>query len=76
MICGARETKDAHCFQALERVGLEPDRLRGIEGKVLALCRDRISPSIAPLVEELPAATPDRRILVFVQPATGSAQQF
>lgn len=76
VVCGARETKDAHGFQALERVGLDPDRLRALEGRILALCRDRISPSIAPLVEELPAATPDRRIMVFVQPATGSAHQF
>ncbi len=76
VVCGARESKDAHGFQALERVGLEPDRLRALEGTILTLCRDRISPSIAPLVEELPAATPDRRILVFVQAATGSAHQF
>ena len=76
VVCGARETKDAHGFQALERIGLEPNRLREIEGKVLALCRDRISPSIAPLIEELPAATPERRILVLVQPATGNAHQF
>jgi len=31
-------------------------RLKEVEGKVLTACRDRVSPSIAPLVEELPRA--------------------
>lgn len=43
---------------------------------VLARCRERVSPPLAPLVEELPSDDPQRRILVFVQPATGSAHTF
>lgn len=46
---------------------------REVEGTVLSRCRERVSPPIAPLVEELASDTPGQRILVFIQPATGSA---
>ena len=76
VVCGARETKDAHGFPKLERLGLTASRLKEIENTVLARCRERVSPPLAPLVEELPAADPARRILVFLQPATGAAHTF
>ncbi len=50
--------------------------LKEIENTVLARCRDRVSPPLAPLVEELEFGDPARRILVFLQPATGSAHTF
>lgn len=76
VICGAREEKDEHGFPRLARVGLTAARFKEIESVVLARCRDRVSPPLAPLVEEIPTADPSRRILVFLQPATGSAHTF
>jgi hypothetical protein len=73
VVCGARDERDEHGFPQLSRVGLTPSRLREVELCVLARCRDRVSPPIAPLVTELPSGDPARRILVFVQPATGTA---
>lgn len=76
VVCGARETRDEHGFPALVTVGLTASRLRELEGKVVARCRERVSPPIVPQVEELPGATKDRRVLVFIQPATGQAHTF
>lgn len=73
VVCGAREVKDAHGFQALELPGLSSERLRQVEGKVLTACRERVSPPLAPLTVELPAADPACRVLVFILPATSSA---
>lgn len=73
VVCGAREVKDEHGFQRLEAVGLAAAQLREVEGRVLAGCRDRVSPPIVPLTEELPTADPSRRILVFTIAATRRA---
>jgi ATP-dependent DNA helicase RecG len=76
VVCGAAEKKDEHGFPSLVRVGLTADRLKEVQGKVLQLCRDRVSPPITPIVEEVEASDPGRRILVFVQPSTGHAHTF
>ena len=76
VVCGAKEEKDAHGFPKLVRTGLTASRLKEVENTVLARCRDRVSPPLAPLVEELASGDPERRILVFLQPATGSAHTF
>jgi ATP-dependent DNA helicase RecG len=76
VVCGVKEEKDEHGFPDVVMVGLSPDRLKEVEGKVLTACRDRVSPSIAPLVQEAPAHSPDRRILIFIMPATRSAHLF
>lgn len=76
VVCGAREAKDPHGFPVLVQTGLTATRLKEIEGKVMARCRERVSPSIAPLVDELPAADPERRILLFTMPASTTAHQF
>jgi ATP-dependent DNA helicase RecG len=76
VVCGANETKDAHGFPSIELTGLTSSRLKEIEGTVLARCRERVSPPLTPLVEELPATAPDRRILVFLMPATNQAHTF
>src|SRR4051812_38210119 len=73
LVCGAAETKDVHGFPCVDLTGLSPSRLKEVEGTVLTRCRERVSPPLAPLVEELPAATPDRRILVFIMAATDEA---
>ncbi len=76
VVCGAKEVKGPHGFPELVRSGLTAARLKEVEGAVLARCRDRVSPPITPLVEELESSHPDRRILVFIQPSTGSAHSF
>ena len=76
VVCGAREEKDEHGFPRVDVVGLSASRLKEIEGKVLAACQERVSPSIAPLVQELPGKSEDRRILVFIMPATKSPHIF
>ncbi|MGO8670961.1 MAG: ATP-binding protein [Capsulimonadaceae bacterium] len=76
VVCGAREAKDEHGFPTVFKTGLTATRLKEVENHVLAICRDRVSPPITPLVEELPSETDDRRILVFIQPATSFAHTF
>ncbi len=76
VVCGADETTDEHGFAAMQPTGLEPRRLKEVRASVLARCRDYVSPPLVPLVEELEAATPDRRLLVFVQPRTEHAHVF
>src|SRR5438128_98434 len=76
VVCGAKEDKDEHGFPRLVITGLAANRLKEVEGRVLTGCRERVSPSIAPSVEELPTDSPDRRVLVFIMPATRSAHLF
>ena len=53
VVCGAKEIKDEYGFPKLVFTGLTADKLKEIEGKVLQHCRDYVSPSVAPLVQEL-----------------------
>lgn len=76
VVCGAREEVDEHGFQRISTGGLTAARLKEVEGKVLAACRERVSPPIVPLTEEVAAESPDRRVLVFVIPATRDAHLF
>lgn len=77
VVCGAREDKDEHGFPRLLRTGLGASRLKEVEGIVLTRCRERVFPQITPLVDELVVENdPERRILVFTQPATGHAHTF
>lgn len=76
VICGAAEKKDEHGFPLLVRTGLTASRLKEVQGKVLTFCRDKVSPPISPVVEELETFDPARRILVFIQPSTGQAHTF
>ncbi len=76
VVCGAREDRDVHGFPALVRTGLDAARLHELEGKVLTRCREQVSPQIAPLIEQLATDAEDRRLLVFIQPATGQARTF
>lgn len=76
VVCGAAERKDEHGFQRVERVGVTASRMKELEGKILQLCRDCVDPPLTPQVAELPSETADKRVLVFVQPATGHAHSF
>lgn len=76
VVCGVAETRDEHGFPSLIRVGLTASRLREVAGTVMTRCREQVSPPITPLVEQVAAEDPQRRVLVFVQPATGTAHTF
>lgn len=73
VVCGAEEGRDAAGFSSVNWVGLSAARLREVEGKVMTACRERVTPPLAPLVEEVPVADSDRRLLIFVMPTTGRA---
>lgn len=76
VVCGAKEAKDEHGFPKLVKAGLTANRLKEVEGQVLQRLRDRVSPPLTPLVEELPSDDAARRLLVFIQPSTGDAHSF
>lgn len=76
VVCGACEEKDDHGFPRVVLQGLTANRLKEVEGRVLMACRDRVSPPIAPLLREVATDQPDRRVLVFVMPATRTAHSF
>lgn len=76
IVCGAKEVKDEHGFQKIDISGLTSERLKEIENVVLSHCRDKVDPAIVPLVEEIQTATAERRILVFIIPATGHAHSY
>jgi len=67
VVCGAKESKDEFGFPKLMFTGLSAAKLKEIEGKVLQYCRDYVSPSIAPAVEELEnPENQQSRILIFI----------
>lgn len=72
IVCGAKETKDEHGFQKLLEVGLSSSRLKEIEGKLISDLRDKVFPAIVPITEEI-AVSDDKRILVFIIPASKDA---
>jgi ATP-dependent DNA helicase RecG len=76
VVCGAKEEKDAHGFQTVKLVGLTSDRLKELEGRVLAQCRQNIDPAVVPIVEELETPDPSKRVLVFIVPATRHAHSY
>jgi ATP-dependent DNA helicase RecG len=76
VVCGAEETKDEHGFQKVTYPGLSAERLKEIEGKVLADARNKIDPGVTPLVEELPGEIEGQRVLIFIIPATGYAHSY
>lgn len=77
IVCGAREKKDEHGFQAVELTGLNSARFREIEGMVMSHCREKVEPPITPVIyEESIAGNPERRILVFIVPSTGYAHSY
>jgi predicted HTH transcriptional regulator len=77
VVCGAKETKDEFGFPKVQYTGLTANKLKEIEGKITQHCRDYISPSIAPIVQEL--VNPDNentRILVFIVLASPEAHRY
>lgn len=76
VVCGAKEGKDEAGFQKVFHIGLTANRLKEIEGAVLSECREKVSPAIIPITEEIPITDSEKRILVFLVPATGQAHNY
>lgn len=71
VVCGAKEGKDPYGFPKVAYSGLSARQVKEIEGKVLSICHDHVSPPIAPLVSELVNPEDEQtRILVFTVVAT------
>lgn len=74
IVCGAKEKKDEFGFQSVEFIGLDSSRLKEIEGQFLSHCRDKVSPPITPLTDEIIIGeSADKRILVFIVPSSDGA---
>jgi pentatricopeptide repeat protein len=74
VVCGAQEGKDAYGFPQIRYTGLSASKIQEISNKVLAYCRDYVSPSILPIIEELPNPHDEStRVLVFIMSATADA---
>ena len=76
IVCGAKEAKDEHGFQIVDFVGMTSGRCKEIEGQFLQYCREKVTPPIVPLMEEIRTESDDRRILVFVVPSSDGAHAF
>jgi predicted HTH transcriptional regulator len=77
VVCGAKEGKDEFGFPQVEYQGLNADKLKAIEGKVMQHCRDYISPPVVPIVQELENPHKlDTRILVFIVIASPDAHTY
>ena len=75
IICGAAETRDEYGFQKIDLKGLDSNRLKEIEGKTLTLLRERVSPPLVPVTEEIQVGS-GKRILVFIIAASEKAHSF
>jgi predicted HTH transcriptional regulator len=77
VVCGAKEIKDKFDFPKVKYTGLNANKLKEIEGKVREQCTNRISPSIAPIIQivDNPDAI-DTKILVFIIAATSKAHTY
>ncbi len=77
VVCGAKEGRDVHGFQAVIYQGITANRLREVREKTLSECRRKVDPEIVPRVEELPVpGDGSKRILVFIIPATNYAHSY
>lgn len=75
IVCGAAETTDEFGFQKVEMKGFSASKLKEIEGKVITFLRERVSPPIVPIIEEIPV-TAESRVLVFMIVASEKAHSF
>lgn len=77
VVCGAKEIKDDYGFPKVEYTGLAANKLREIEGKVREQCTNRISPSVAPIIQVIDnPLDKETKILVFIIIATTKAHTY
>lgn len=72
VVCGAAEGKDENGFQKVDIEGLTASRLKEVEGRVNSLCKSSVTPPIVPIVDELATADPQKRVLIFIMPASNT----
>lgn len=75
IVCGAKEAKDEFGFQKLIEAGLTSSRLKEIEGKLTTDLREKVFPSIVPIIEEIPVDS-EKRILIVIIPASKDAHSY
>lgn len=77
VLCGVEEVKDEGGFPRGQIVGLSASRLLKVQGEVVALCRDKVSPPLVPELKEIALeAAPARRLLGFFVPSSPNAHFF
>jgi predicted HTH transcriptional regulator len=77
VVCGAKEIKDEFGFPKVEYTGLSANKLKEIEGKIREQCTNRISPSIAPVIQIIDnPINAETKILVFIITATSKAHTY
>jgi predicted HTH transcriptional regulator len=77
VVCGAKEVKDEYGFQKVVYTGLTAKELNEIEGKVMAQCRDRVSPSLAPLMQIMDNPSDETtKLLIFIVTASPKAHTY
>ncbi|GAP71503.1 hypothetical protein SAMD00024442_13_31 [Candidatus Symbiothrix dinenymphae] len=77
VVCGAKETKDDFGFQKVLYTGLSSNKLKEIEGKVLAHCRENVSPSLSPMTQEIDnPEDKTTKILIFIVIASSKAHTY
>ncbi|MDX1971731.1 MAG: ATP-binding protein [Candidatus Sumerlaeia bacterium] len=76
IVCGAKEIKDEYGFQSVQLSGLLSSQIKQIEGELLSICRQHITPPVTPIVEEIETDDASKRVIVFVFAATGQAHSY
>ena len=77
VVCGAKETKDEFGFPKVVYTGLSSNQLEEIEGRVLAHCRNNVSPSLSPLIQEIDNPEDKAtKILIFIIIASPKAHTY
>jgi predicted HTH transcriptional regulator len=79
IVCGAKEVKDVHGFQAVEYVGLTAERLKHVKEEIINTCTNatRVNPPINPIIDEIDVPNdPTKKVLVFTIDATPYAHTY
>jgi predicted HTH transcriptional regulator len=79
IVCGAKEIKDVHGFQAVEYVGLTAERLKHVKEEIINTCTNatRVNPPINPIIDEIDVPNdPTKKVLVFTIDATPYAHTY
>lgn len=79
VVCGAKEIKDVHGFQAVEYIGLTSERLKQVKEQVINNCTNsnRVNPILNPKVDEIDVPNdPTRKLLIFTIDATPYAHTY
>lgn len=76
VVCGVEEQRADGGSSRAAVVGLAAERLRELQGRVPALCRDRVHPPLFPFVATYDTDDPTRKVLTFHVTASPSAHAY